>query len=62
MGVSPANFTSAGATSQHLIPGVYSRRNNVGAGSGVSTGNLVIIGASMGGKPLSLLRTLRKDL
>lgn len=56
MGVSPANFTSAGATSQHLIPGAYSRRNNVGAGSGVSKGNLVILGASMGGKPLSLLK------
>lgn len=56
MGIPPANFTSAGATSQHLIPGVYSRRNNVGAGSGVSTGNLVIIGTSMGGKPLSLLK------
>lgn len=55
MGVSPAKFSSAGQTTQHLIPGTYSRRNTVAAGSGVSTGNLVIIGASMGGEPLKLL-------
>ena len=56
MGVSPAQFTSAGVTSSHLIPGVYSRRNNVGSDAGVSTGNLCIVGEAMGGKPLSLLK------
>lgn len=55
MGVSPAKFSSAGQTSQHLIPGAYSRRNTVGSGSGVSSGNLAIIGSSMGGEPLKLL-------
>lgn len=55
MGVSPATFNSAGKSSQHYIPGVYSRSNSVGGNTGVSTGNLCIIGSSMGGKPLSLL-------
>ena len=54
MGVSPAKFDSAGQSTQHYIPGNYSRRNTVGAGSGVSSGNLCIIGSSMGGKPLTL--------
>lgn len=54
MGVSPAKFDSAGQSTQHYIPGNYSRRNTVGAGSGVSSGNLCIIGTSMGGKPLTL--------
>ncbi len=56
MGVSPATFTSAGKSTQHYIPGVYSRPNNVGGGTGVSTGNLCIIGSAMGGKPLELLQ------
>ena len=56
MGVSPATFNSAGSVSQHYIPGVYSRRNNVAGGSGVSTGNLVILGTSTGGEPLRLLK------
>lgn len=55
MGVSAAKFESAGLTSQHYVPGVYSRRNTVGAGSGVSSGNLCIVGTSMGGKPGELL-------
>ena len=54
MGVSPAKFSSAGQTTTHYIPGNYSRRNVVGAGTGVSSGNLCIIGTSMGGKPLTL--------
>lgn len=56
MGVSAAQFKSAGQSTQHYIPGVYSRRNNVGAGSGVSTGNLCIVGSSMGGEPRKLLK------
>lgn len=54
MGVSAAKFDSAGQSSSHYIPGSYSRRNTIGAGSGVSSGNLCIIGTSMGGKPLTL--------
>ena len=56
MGVSAAQFTSAGQTTQHYIPGVYSRRHTVASGSGVSSGNLAIIGESMGGEPLTLLQ------
>ncbi len=55
MGVSAAKFTSAGQTTEHYIPGSYSRRNVTGAGTGVSSGNLCIIGTSTGGKPLTLL-------
>lgn len=54
MGVSPAVFNSAGQSSSHYIPGVYSRRDNMGSGTGVSSGNLCIIGVSTGGKPLTL--------
>ena len=54
MGVSAAKFDSAGQSTQHYIPGVYSRRNTIGSGSGVSSGNLCIIGTSTGGKPLTL--------
>ena len=54
MGVSAAKFDSAGQSTQHYIPGNYSRRNTIGSGSGVSSGNLCIIGTSMGGKPLTL--------
>lgn len=54
MGVSAAKFNSAGQSSSHYIPGTYSRRNTIGAGTGVSSGNLCIIGTSMGGKPLTL--------
>jgi len=55
MGVSPANFTSAGQTTSHYIPGVYSRRNTQGSSTGVSAGNLCILGVSKGGKPLTLM-------
>ena len=54
MGVSPAKFNSAGQSSEHYIPGNYSRRDVAGGGTGVSTGKLCIIGTSMGGKPLTL--------
>lgn len=56
MGVSAAQFTSAGQTTQHYIPGVYSRRHTVASGTGVSSGNLAIIGESIGGEPLTLLQ------
>lgn len=54
MGVSPANFNTAGQSSKHYIPGVYSRRDTVPGNVGASSGNLVILGASMGSKPLTL--------
>ena len=54
MGVSPAKFSSAGQSTEHYIPGNYSRRDVMGSGTGVSTGNLCIIGTSTGGKPLTL--------
>ncbi|MGL4981266.1 MAG: phage tail sheath subtilisin-like domain-containing protein [Treponemataceae bacterium] len=54
MGVQPARFNSAGQSSQHYIPGVYGRDKNVPSGTGVSSGNLCIIGSSLGGKPLSM--------
>lgn len=60
MGVSPAKFSSAGQTTEHYIPGNYSRRNVIGAGAGVSSGNLCIIGTSTGGKPLTLLSVADK--
>ncbi len=54
MGVRPAKFESAGKTSEHYIPGVYTRRHTVPAGSGVSSGNLCIIGHSNGGEPFKM--------
>ena len=55
MGVSAAVFESAGKRTEHYIPGVYSRSNNVTSASGVSSGNLCIMGKSTGGTPLELL-------
>lgn len=55
MGVGSARFSSAGQVTEHYIPGVYSRRNTVSAGTGVSSGNLCIIGSSTNGEPLKLL-------
>lgn len=55
MGVSAAIFESAGQRTEHYIPGTYSRSNNVSSPSGISAGNLVILGKSTGGKPQSLL-------
>lgn len=55
MGVSAAIFESAGKRTEHYVPGVYSRSNNVTSPSGVSAGNLCILGSSAGGKPWSLL-------
>lgn len=55
MGVSPAIFESGGQRSEHYVPGVYSRSFNVSSPSGVSAGNLCILGKSNGGKPYELL-------
>jgi hypothetical protein len=55
MGVSGAVFESAGKRTVHWIPGVYSRRNTVPSGTGTISNNLVIMGQSMGGKPLTMI-------
>jgi len=51
MGVGPAVFQSAGQRSEHWVPGAYSRSAAVGGGGGISAGNGVILGKSLGGKP-----------
>lgn len=56
MGVSPAIFESAGKRTEHIIPGAYSRSSNVLSPVGLSAGNLVILGTSLGGEPLKLLK------
>lgn len=53
--VSAAIFESAGQRTEHFVPGSYSRSSNVTSPSGVSAGNLVIIGESSGGEPNKLL-------
>ena len=55
MSVSPAIFESAGKRTEHYIPGVYSRSNNITSPSGVNAGNMVILGSSSGGEPGTLL-------
>ena len=60
MGLSAARFESAGVSTKHYIPGVYSRRNTVGTGTGISAGNLCILGTSMGGEPRVLLEVADK--
>lgn len=55
MGISAAIFESAGKRTEHYIPGVYSRSQNVSSPSGVSAGNYVILGKSQGGKPYELM-------
>lgn len=55
MGVSAAIFESAGQRTEHFVPGVYSRSNNVSSPSGVSAGNHVILAKSTGGEPKKLL-------
>ncbi len=56
MGVSPATFSSGGKSSQHYLPGAFSRINFVrGSGGLVSIGNGIIMGDSRGGKPNTLL-------
>ena len=55
MGVSPAIFESGGQRSEHYVPGVYGRSFNVSSPSGISAGNLCILGKSNGGKPYELI-------
>lgn len=55
MGVSPAIFESAGQRSEHFVPGVYGRSFNVSSPSGISSGNLCILGKSNGGEPYKML-------
>ncbi len=55
MGVSPAIFESAGQRSEHYVPGVYGRSFNVSSPSGISAGNLCIMGKSNGGEPYRML-------
>ena len=55
MGVSPAIFESAGQRSEHYVPGVYGRSFNVSSPSGISAGNLCIMGKSNGGEPYKML-------
>ena len=55
MGIGPAIFSSAGKRSEHYIPGAYSRSAAIpSATGGVSAGNAIILGKSIGGKPLTL--------
>ena len=56
MGVSAAVFESAGKKTEHYKPGVYTRRNTVAATTGLGADKLVVIGVSIGGKPLTLLK------
>ena len=55
MGVSPAIFESAGQRSEHYVPGVYGRSFNLSSPSGISAGNLCILGKSNGGEPYKML-------
>lgn len=55
MGVGPAIFTSGGQRTEHWVPGVFSRSVSESGGTGgVTAGNAVIMGNSMGGKPFEL--------
>ena len=55
MGVSPAIFESGGQRSEHYVPGVYGRSFNMSSPSGISAGNLCIMGKSNGGEPFKML-------
>ena len=55
MGVSPAIFEAGGQRSEHFVPGVYGRSFNVSSPSGISAGNLCILGKSSGGEPYKML-------
>lgn len=55
MGVGPAIFESAGQRSEHYVPGDYGRSFNVSSPSGISAGNLCILGKSNGGEPYKML-------
>jgi len=52
MSVKTRTFTSAGRTTQHTIPGAYSRFTSAkGAGGLASTSNCVFLGTAFGGEP-----------
>ena len=53
-GISPAIFESGGQRSEHYVPGVYGRSFNVSSPSGISAGNLCILGKSNGGEPYKM--------
>lgn len=55
MGVDAAIFESAGKRTEHLVPGAYTRSDNIASPSGVSAGNHVVMGKSDGGEPGKLL-------
>lgn len=55
MGVSPAIFESAGQRSEHYVPGTYSRSMNISSPTGISAGNLCVLGKSNGGEPYKML-------
>lgn len=55
MGVSPAIFESGGQRSEHYVPGVYGRSFNVSSPSGISAGNLCILGKANGSEPYKML-------
>lgn len=55
MGIGPAIFESANKRTEHYVPGVYTRQKNISNPSGISSGNLCIIGQSAGGKPFELM-------
>lgn len=55
MGVGSAIFESAGQRSEHTVPGVYSRSQNVSSPSGISASNYAIIGTAAGGECKKLL-------
>lgn len=55
MGIKPTKFESAGKVTEHIVPGVFGRSNSISSPSGVSTGNLCIMGKSVGGEPQKLL-------
>lgn len=55
MGVSPAIFESAGQRSEHYVPGSYSRSMNISSPTGISAGNLCVLGKSNGGEPYKML-------
>lgn len=55
-GPGPATFSSAGRSTQHWIPGAYSRSNFISnEGGGVSSGNTVVLGFAETGEPQKLL-------
>lgn len=51
-----ATFSSVGKSSQHIIPGAYSRSASAGTRAGFSSsGNVCILGTCLGGKPQTVL-------